>query len=214
VPQHGEDRGGSIRNALLGVVGAVLAALITTLGTIYASRSGIDKAKQTVDALQQQANTLRLSTLPVGSIVPSLLTPSQFAQEAGDPPTFDLSKSKWTLADDKGRVPGTQYARITQNAPIPDLRGLFLRGKNNSRGGEHGNPQGELDLGQFQDDQFEDHVHEFNRSYAQGGTEPYAYAASKNDGTPRAPTNYIVSGKHGNETRPRNVTVNYYIRIN
>lgn len=196
------------------LISAVLVAAITTIGTIYVSRSGITETKQKVDALKEQADTLTLSTLPVGSIVPSLLAPGQFAKEAGDPPTFDLRQSKWTLADDKGRVPGTRYAELTGNAAIPDLRGLFLRGKNNGRSDGHQNPQGDLDLGQYQDDQFQDHTHEFNRSHVLSGSELYASAAGQNDGTPRAPTNYIIAGKHGEETRPRNASVNYFIRIN
>jgi hypothetical protein len=154
-----------------------------------------------------------MAEIPVGSIVASMLTESQFAQEVGDPPNFNLGTSKWTLADGKP-VPGTRYAALRQNEPVPDLRGIFLRGKNHGRNDGKGNSQ-EANLGDFQDDQFEDHVHEINRGGTEGSHDgEYALPAYHNTGVPREPTNYIVSGKHGNETRPRNVTVNYYIRIN
>jgi hypothetical protein len=147
---------------------------------------------------------------PVGA---SLLDPVQFAKEAGDPPTFALGDSKWTLADGK-MVSGTTYAALTANAPIPDLRGLFLRGKNNKRSDGRENPDGDLALGQFQNDQFQDHVHQFNRGGDGGSETTYALTGTRNTGDPRGETNYITSGQHGTETRPRSATVNYYIRIN
>jgi hypothetical protein len=202
-----------VKVAVVGIVGSIMVALITTLGTIYANQSGIGQAKAQIDSLNGQARTLRLSTLPIGSIVPSLLTPVQFAKEAGDPPTFDLIKSKWTLADDKGKVPGTRYAELTENSAIPDVRGTFLRGKNNGRRDGRENPENK-ELGEFQDDQFQDHVHEYNRGGGGVGANLFAAPATNNDNTPRAPTVTITEGKHGTETRPRNVTVNYYIRIN
>lgn len=203
----------NIKIAVIGVIGSVLVALLTTIGTIASNRSGIKQASEQVNDLKQQASTLRLSTLPVGSIIPSMLNVSEFAKEAGDPPTFDLGTSKWTLADGKS-VSGTHYAELTGNAPLPDLRGVFLRGKNNGRQDNRGNPD-ELSLGDFQDDQFQDHVHEYNRGgNTRDGTELYAFPANTNGGIARAPTNYITQGKHGSETRPRNVTVNYYIRVN
>ena len=136
MPLQGRRNNLNMSKEIIRLIGAVLVAAITTMGTIYVSRSGIAETKQKVDTLKEQADTLVLSTLPVGSVVPSLLTPGQFAKEAGDPPTFDLKQSKWTLADDKGRVPGTHYAELTGNSPIPDLRGLFLRGKNDGRMGQ------------------------------------------------------------------------------
>src|SRR5258706_15063259 len=39
----------------------------------------------------------------------------------------DLKKRKWILADGRD-VTGTEYARKTGARPIPDLRGMFLRG--------------------------------------------------------------------------------------
>jgi hypothetical protein len=203
----------NVKVAVVGVIGSVLVALVTTLGTIASSRSGIKEATTQVASLQEQANALKLTSLPVGSIVASLLPEDQFAKEVGDPPTFDLNKSKWTLANGKP-VSGTRYAELTKNAPVADLRGVFLRGKNNGRADGRGNPQ-ELTLGDFQDDQLQDHVHEYNRgANTPSGTELYALPANTNAGTPRAPTNFIIQGKHGDETRPRNVTVNYYVRIN
>ena len=203
----------NVKIAVIGVIGSVLVALITTLGTIASSSSRIKETSDQVNNLQEQTSTLRLVTIPVGSIIPSSLNPVEFAREAGDPSTFDLNKSKWTLADGKS-VSGTHYAELSGNAPVPDLRGVFLRGKNNGRADGHGNPQ-ELNLGDFQDDQFQDHVHEINRGgNTANGTEVYAFPANTNSGIAREPTNYITQGKHGDETRPRNITVNYYVRIN
>lgn len=209
----------SIKSVLITVFGTVLVALITTFGAIYTSGSKIKETSDLASQTSVQVNKLsedaagKLGLIPVGSIVPSLLEPAAFAKEAGDQPTFDLTKSRWTLADGKP-VPGTRYAELTGNAPVPDLRGIFLRGKNNGRADGRQNPQ-ELNLGQYQDDQFQDHIHEYNRGgNTPNGQELYALPANTNGNIQRAPTNYIITGKHGDETRPRNVTVNYYIRIN
>ena len=178
----------AVRVGWLALIGSVVAAFITTMSTIWASHTELKKAQEQVKALQGNVQTVRLASIPVDTIVTSLLDPVQFAKEAGDPPTFDLSQSKWTLADGK-IVSGTTYAALSANSPIPDLRGLFLRGKNNKRGDGHENPEGELALGQFQDDKFQEHMHDFNRG-GQGGTEKlYAAPADRNTGLDRGQTN-------------------------
>jgi hypothetical protein len=60
---------------------------------------------------------------PVGMIVQSMLTEAQFQA---------INGTNWVLAAGQS-VTGSQYATITGNSSIPDLRGMFLRGKNNSR---------------------------------------------------------------------------------
>ena len=140
--------------------------------------------------------------LPVGSVVASLLNKAQFQAIYG---------KGWILADGSS-VSESQYHIITGKLKIPDLRGVFIRGKNNGRNDGKQNPN-DLELGAYQTDQFQSHVHEYNRG-GSGGNLLYSLAGGTNTGTGRGQTNFIVSGKHGVETRPRNVTVNFFIRIN
>ena len=139
------------------------------------------------------------SILPVGTIIHSMLTVAQFISEYGD---------NWVLADGRG-VSNTKYATITGSSLIPDLRGMFLRGKNNSRSDSRQNPDGELSLGDFTDHKFGSHSHTVGSGTVNGsGT----FIQRINDSNVSSSTNTSTAG--GNETAPRSVTVNIFIRIN
>ena len=140
------------------------------------------------------------SILPVGTIIHSMLTTTQFASEYGD---------NWVLADGRS-VSGTKYALVTGLGTIPDMRDVFLRGKGNGRGI---NPDGDLSLGAYTADKYLSHTHAFQTNYNSGGGETtdrvlHSTASSLNLGPTIAP----ASG--GNETAPKSVTVNIFIRIN
>ena len=100
----------ALARGIITAASAILVALITTLGTIYSTRSGIAESQHKLQELSTEANKL---SIPVGTIVASVLNPVEFAKSVGDPINFDLTKSKWTLADDKGKIPGTTYAELT-----------------------------------------------------------------------------------------------------
>lgn len=97
------------------MIGSILVALITTLGTIWTSSTelrkntaGIRENKDKPEAINVQGSAFKL---PVGTIIASLLQPSEFAKEVGDPETFDLKSSKWTLADSEP-ISGTRWAAL------------------------------------------------------------------------------------------------------
>jgi hypothetical protein len=177
-------------------------------------------------AIGALANFLRETILPVGSVVYSTLTEAQFQLQNKDPVP---SPERWVLADGRN-VSGSKYESVTGNSAIPDLRGVFLRGKNNGRSGTTGNPDGDSAIGTYQSDQFGSHNHSFSdpghsHQFSQGGfgsdNQPTTPAyGSNNVGTigNRSVTSsttgitFVASG--GNETRPRNVTLNAFIRIN
>jgi hypothetical protein len=73
----------------------------------------------------------------IGEIKYSMLTLAQFQAE------YDTT---WVLANG-ANVAGSNYATVTGNTNIPDLRGRFLRGKNNGRTGGSADPNGDLALG-------------------------------------------------------------------
>jgi hypothetical protein len=208
---------------IIGAFVSIVGSGITTYGVIHASHTNLtetrDQVKHTraeINLLQQQTD--KLEPLPVGSIVPSMLRATEFFQVAGES-GCELPNCKWTLADGKA-VPKTRYATLTDNKPVPDLRGIFLRGKSNGRSDGKGNINDssgkveDLDLGGYQEDMLQDHIHDFNRGGQGKYDGDYSQWVTENAGQPREQTYSITSGKHGAETRPRSVTVNYFIRIN
>ena len=127
------------------------------------------------------------SILPVGTIIHSMLTTTQFASEYGD---------NWVLADGRS-VSGTKYALITGLGSIPDMRGAFLRAK-----GSTYNPDGDLALGTYSADKVR----------ILTAIDDIASGAATILRTPinRASPAYL----YDNETSPRSITVNIFIRIN
>lgn len=134
------------------------------------------------------------SILPVGTIIHSMLTTTQFAAEYG---------TNWILADGSS-VTGSKYASVTGNSAVPDMRGAFLRGK-----GATYNPDGDLAIGTYSGDKTYSHNHSFPAYEAGGGTPGVVYSAS--GGTL---TTVTVGTSGANETAPKSITVNIFIRIN
>lgn len=132
------------------------------------------------------------SILPVGTIIHSMLTTTQFSGEYGD---------NWVLADGRS-VTGTKYAAVTGNSTIPDMRGAFLRGK-----GSTYNPDGDLTIGTYTADKLKEHRHQYGTS-GDNSAGSIAFAAGSFGANP-------YTGTTGdNETAPRSITVNIFIRIN
>jgi hypothetical protein len=134
------------------------------------------------------------SILPIGTIIHSMLTTSQFASEYGD---------NWVLADGRS-VTGTKYALVTGNTTIPDMRGAFLRAK-----GSTYNPDGDLALGTYSADKFASHTHSIGQTLS---TTPASGGNGFAGGDYALQTGMGASGS--NETAPKSITVNVFIRIN
>jgi len=150
------------------------------------------------------------SILPVGTIIHSMLTTTQFTAEYGD---------NWVLADGRS-VTGSKYSAVTSNSTIPDMRGTFLRGKDNGVGR---NADGDLALGTYTDDKFESHVHQQQYAtpganipavaeVASGGSHTTIHGTDIGQSSSGAALNTIATG--GNETSPKSTIVNIFIRIN
>lgn len=125
--------------------------------------------------------------LPVGSIIHSMLTTTQFANEMGD---------TWVLADGRN-VAGSRYQTVQGSSTVPDLRGAFLRAKGSSY-----NPDGDLPIGTYTADKVK-----------------ILAGAGGNPGDPQRigydlgyPGNDVTL--YNNETSPRSITVNVFIKIN
>lgn len=135
----------------------------------------------------------------VGDTKQSMLTELQFQSFHG---------TGWILADGRD-VTGSKYHTVTGVAVVPDMRGVVLRGKNNGRADGSENPDGDLALGAFQNQQTDAHSHSRTNAVVTGS------GVGGNGGS--WVTGYgtrNTSSVGGNETRMRNVTVNIFIKVN
>lgn len=187
-------------------------------------------SEASITAIAALTSYLREVVLPVGSICESMLDETQFDTQ------LNASQTRWVLADGRSCV-GSTYESITGNTTVPDLRGIGLRGKNGSRSGSTGNPDGDLALGTYTIDRFATHDHNL--------TDPgHSHRPGSSTGTPQntevafgpsggcfvTETNGTVNNAFstevsttgitlsnagsGSDTYGRNVTINYFIRIN
>lgn len=161
--------------------------------------------------------------VPVGTVRASLLTLAQFQTEVD---------GTWILANG-GSCVGTAYATVTGNTVVPDMRGVVPRGKNNGRVDGNHNPDGDVALGTFQGDSFQHHGHDF---YVGSTTNAFNHLSSQNQialadnagsrllksaasgsqdiiFNPKNVDGVSGSPKTSNETRMKNVTVNWFIKV-
>lgn len=159
---------------------------------------------------------------PVGMIVHSMLTEAQFQA---------INGTNWVLADGRD-VTGSAYAQITLNTTAPDARGLFLRsagtrgsaiGGITYSGGSAGNTSNDSVQGHKHTDSGHSHVANFGTG---GGTSGMGFMdfdyntneraviqnGSANLGDPTATT--YGTPRVGAETKPANLAVNVFIKIN
>lgn len=154
------------------------------------------------------AKTPRL-TSPIGVIASAMLTEAQFQAVNG---------ASWILADGRS-VAGSSYAVMTGQTSVPDLRGMVLRGKNNGRSDGNENPDGDKALGVFEQDQMQGHRHPIHSTdgSASPNQAPNNYVRTGNlNSTSGSPTSDGTNGtpRTGMETRMKNITVNFFIKIN
>lgn len=166
--------------------------------------------------------------LPVGSIVHSMLTEAQFQAE---------TREDWILADG-GSVSGSRYTAITGNSNVPDLRGIYLRGKNNGRSDGNEDPTGDQALGTFEADQNQvhshgvtdpTHAHSIIREGGSSGSQETFDISTKTPGNPHSysstnaqsnswlgfsSTGITIDNQGSNDARPNSVVVNIFIKIN
>lgn len=155
-------------------------------------------------------NGLLTVVFPIGTFLESILTEVQWNTALGNP-----ANPLWILADGRN-IAGSALANLSGypfgNA-APNLCGIMKRGKNNGVITGNNNPDGDLALGTLTDDKFESHLH----TYTTGG--PFvtvANAIGPGLGTAFAsPFPPNPTGNTGdNQTAPKTMTVNHFIRIN
>ena len=171
--------------------------------------------EKTLMALKKQKDLESSNNeLPVGTIITSILNPSQFIGQLED-----SEKHKWKLADGS-QVKNSKFAKVI-GSRVPDLRGMFLRGMNED--GKGADPDTNRKAGELQQDALRKHGHKATvtgrpTGYKEGAA---TIGYTRNTAASNAPIetmSVIVSEVTGanseNETRPKNVSVYFYIKIN
>lgn len=165
----------------------------------------------------------QLSAVPLGTIVNSILPWSQFAASVNDPGNFDLKLSTWAPCD--GRDIQGSKLHIASRSTLdlaPDLRGVFLRGLNTFATDEtdpvpkeQRDPDNRKQAGVRQPHNVGGHSHMETAAEPQhlpsadrGDDHIHLWQGGKRT-APRA-----TSDNPAGETRPVNVTVFRYIKIN
>lgn len=211
----------------LGVYGSAKLYIKTTihnkLGAEALDKFERDKQKAernmvAVEGLLEEISDIeKIANLPIGTIISSMLDPKSFPAAVGERPGSDPVESKWVLADGRD-VTESRYGKLllsndtsSNTVSAPDLRGMFLRGMNAGRKDGMQDPD-KRKAGHPQPDALQKHGHATSatalgwdkgeQGYTQGG---YSVPAS---------VTTVEGAKTAKETRPKNVAVYFYIKIN
>lgn len=175
------------------------------------SESTIQKIAGSINYILDQ-----IDSEAVGSIIASMMTEAQIQAARG---------VGWIQCDGRSIV-GSTLESINGFTTAPDLRGIFVRGKNNGKTGNLANKDGDLAIGTYQADKFGDHSH--NADPDQNGDYASTYIANGDGASPHVQTDsgaakFNVDGTivpsltvdpFGSiETRPDCVVVNLFVRI-
>lgn len=156
---------------------------------------------------------------PIGTVIASILQYEEFKAL--------MRGEQWVIANGGEINPtiGRPLISVIQNnnyysvlnpgnkACVPDLRGIFLRGMNVGRNNDEGNSDGDIKVGTYQSDDVGPHVHSAVSGYANSGS---ADRGDGRHGDGATNTSGPIAGETNRprrESRPRNVTVNFYIRV-
>lgn len=181
------------------------------IGELFDTKSkGLASKEDVLKTAQEviSAESINLST-PVGTIVSSVLPPEKL---------YTIT-TLWVPADGRSIDQNTKYAQLTNKSNVPDLRGLFVRGLNaferdGFRSDGFADPEVNRVVGSVQKAETQSHTH--NVPKAMGGFKNTGFdmfGAGK--GGVENPKFGTVSDPHGGaETRPNNIALYYYIRIN
>lgn len=157
----------------------------------------------------------------IGEVRVSLLTELQFYSRYG--------ASDWALLDGRTLAYVNETGTTIGNAEIlgvlpaelsdangkkslPDARGKFLRMSNNQKSGEDYDPEVGRHLGHYQADDFAKHSHKYSGTNHRGT--PEHTDTSRDEFGKVSRNNWTTTETGGDETRPKNIAVNYFVRIN
>ena len=135
----------------------------------------------------------------IGDVKSSMLTLAEFEAE---------HLGVWKLMDGQSCV-GTAYATLKGVTVVPDMRGTVPRMKAH---GSVRNPDGDLALGTYQADAYAAHTHQLNMYQDNGNGTAGRGNPIHGAGSTNLRQDYIASAG-GNETRMKNVTLNFFIKV-
>lgn len=172
-------------------------------------------------AIGAAVNALLKTLAPIGSYIFSDLNETQFQTAIGNP-----VPAIYILADGRD-VTGSGYHTLTGRTHVPDTRGQLPRALNNggsaagTRNDGHQNPDdpsGTMAPGTQTDDKLKSHTHTFAIDYTlmtSGGGRGAGNDGDQYGTDPVQLDNQIViNHTGGNETAPKTVAGNFFIRIN
>lgn len=99
---------------------------------------------------------------------------------------------------------GYPYGSYNGHPRVPDLRGEFIRGLDKGRGAD---PDSSRGIGTLQGDEFKSHRHGIS-TYGDSGASGNIARGSTSDSSTR-----YTHNAGGDETRPRNMALNYLIKL-
>ena len=167
------------------------------------------EAEKKVEEVSDVLKKVDILSVPVGTIVASVT------------PYSKLPSNEWVPADGR-EIIGSKYQGLTGNQSAPDLRGVFLRGINtfdlkyenespdNKVSDNQKDPTGLREVYNFQSDEVIKHSHSFFHG-AHGGGGISNVPPNSNESVP---IHRKTGAYGGEETRPKNVAVYYYIKVN
>ncbi len=142
----------------------------------------------------------------LGSVQYSILEPNTFVQVNGD---------GWVLMDGRD-IQGSALFGLTGITTLPDARGVFIRSMNENRDPNSGDADGNRAIGNYQGDEFRLHNHDVSYSNNVYPNETSGMGIQSDHGPQIQWTklNISIGNRGGNETRPKNVCLYLYIKIN
>ncbi len=156
----------------------------------------------------------------IGDVKYSILDEAAFQEVNGK--NWVLLKGQFIDGSDPNEVTEpSDLFRLTGIKQLPDARGVFLRGANLKRDPTTGDTEANRSLGSYQADAVKKHKHDFGQTQfdvavmhgsdkGEGGSDRYFSTPA------RITINISETGPNlsGEETRPRNICLFVYIKIN
>jgi len=163
---------------------------------------------------------VEVDTVPTGMIAPFFGDTAPYGWLIADGRTINkgMNVELSDLVDHLKSVGGDFAGVGSSEAVLPDLRGMFLRGRDTGAGN---NPDGEFEIGEKQQDAFQGHFHEAGEArYYKDSDDLWFFNNGSNEGISLGfPSvgNPTDDGQHGtpktsSETRPKNMTILYIIK--
>lgn len=168
---------------------------------------------------------------PIGTIISSFLNWEEFQKTTENNKQtknglWNSEFSYWSPCDGR-EVQNSEFLKITNQSHVPDARGLFLRGLNSFDKYEldaginvvlpdQKDPEDNRFRGKFQGDELKSHPHTTSLYGSTGGGNNFAVDGkiSSTDNVLRFERSNTVHPFGGAETRPKNIAIYYYIKIN